>query len=66
MDSRFVRKVRTTSGAVEIVDQVGHTVTGVEHMASACSDVELAVPMLAAREGLMPGQQTFDFGGLPQ
>ena len=68
MGSRFVRKVRTASGAVavQIVDQVGRTVTGVEHVGSAHSDAELAVLMLAAQERLMPGQQTFDFGDLPQ
>lgn len=68
MGSRFVRKVRTASGAVavQIVDQVGRTVTGVEHVGSAHSDAELAVLLLAAQERLMPGQQAFDFGDLPQ
>lgn len=68
MGSRFVRKVRTASGAVtvQIVNQVSRMVTGVEHVASAHSDAELAVLLLADQERFLPGQQAFDFGDLPQ
>ncbi|PRA06991.1 hypothetical protein CQ019_06540, partial [Arthrobacter sp. MYb229] len=44
MGSRFIRKVRTASGAVavQIVDQTGRTTTSVEHIGSANTDAELA------------------------
>ncbi|GAA1794198.1 hypothetical protein [Nostocoides veronense] len=44
MASRFVRKVRTASGAVavQVVSKTGGVVVGVEHVGSAHTDAELA------------------------
>jgi len=44
--SRFVRKVRTSSGAVavQIVTRRGQRVEQVEHLGSAHTDAELALP----------------------
>lgn len=58
MASRFIRKVRTASGAVavQVVDQVGRTIVGIEHLGSANTDEDLAVLMMAAKQRLMPGQ----------
>ncbi|MGP5342256.1 hypothetical protein ACTXML_16745 [Glutamicibacter arilaitensis] len=68
MGSRFIRKVRTASGAVavQIVDQTGRTTTFVEHVGSANTDVELALLLRSAEQRLHPGQQTFDFGDVEQ
>ncbi|PQZ92224.1 hypothetical protein CQ018_11970 [Arthrobacter sp. MYb227] len=64
MGSRFVRKVRTASGAVavQIVEKSGRQVVAVEHVGSAHSDTDLALLLAAAQERLMPGQGTFDLG----
>jgi hypothetical protein len=66
--SRFVRKVRTASGAVavQIVVKVHGEVVEVEHIGSAHSDAELAVLLAAARERLHPGQGELDLGPLPE
>jgi hypothetical protein len=64
--SRFVRKVRTASGAVavQVVTRRGRQVVRVEHMGSAHTDAELALLLAAARERLSPGQGVLDVGDL--
>ena len=56
--SRFVRKVRTSSGAVavQIVTRRGRAVEQVEHLGSAGTDAELALLLSAARDRLSPGR----------
>ena len=68
MASRFVRKVRTASGAVavQIVDKVGGDVVAVEHIGSAHTDAELALLLSVARDRLRPGQGELDLGALPE
>ncbi|MGP5411938.1 IS1634 family transposase, partial [Glutamicibacter ardleyensis] len=68
MGSRFIRKVRTASGAVavQIVDQSGRATTSVEHIGSANTDAELALLLQTAKQRLHPGQLAFDFGDLEQ
>jgi hypothetical protein len=68
MGSRFIRKVRTASGAVavQIVDQTGRTTTSVEHIGSANTDAELALLLRSAEQRLHPRQQAFDFGDVEQ
>ncbi|MGP5721278.1 IS1634 family transposase [Glutamicibacter arilaitensis] len=68
MGSRFIRKVRTASGAVavQIVNQTGRTTTSVEHIGSANTDAELALLLRSAEQRLHPGQQTFDLGDVVQ
>lgn len=63
MGSRFIRKVRTASGAiaVQIVEKNGRVVTGIEHVGSANTDHDLAVLLTTAKEQLFPGQDTLDF-----
>ena len=64
--SRFVRRVRTASGAVAvqlIVKDHGEVVE-VEHLGSAHTDADLALLLAAARERLQPGQQALDLGEL--
>jgi hypothetical protein len=65
--SRFVRKVRTASGAVavQIVTRRGRQVERVEQVGSAHSDAELALLLSSARERLSPGQDGLDLGDLP-
>ena len=65
--SRFVRKVRTASGAVavQVVTRRGRQVERVEHVGSAHTDAELALLLAAARERLSPGQDALDLGDLP-
>jgi hypothetical protein len=65
--SRFVRKVRTASGAVavQVVTRRGRQVERVEHVGSAHTDAELALLLAAARERLSPGQGVLDLGDLP-
>src|SRR5665647_2289255 len=65
--SRFVRKVRTASGAVavQVVTRRGRQVEQVEHVGSAHTDAELALLVAAARERLSPGQDVLDLGDLP-
>ena len=62
--SRFVRKVRTSSGAVavQIVTRRGRQIERVEHLGSARTDAELALLLSAARERLSPGQDALDLG----
>jgi hypothetical protein len=64
--SRFVRKVRTSSGAVavQIVTRRGRQIEQVEHLGSAHTDAELALLLSAARERLSPGQDALDLGDL--
>jgi len=64
--SRFVRKVRTSSGAVavQIVTRRGRQTEQVEHLGPAHTDAELALLLSAARERLSPGQDALDLGGL--
>src|SRR6478736_6496501 len=49
--SRFVRKVRTASGAVavQVVTRRGRQVERIEHVGSAHTDAELALLLRAAR-----------------
>lgn len=65
--SRFVRKVRTASGAVavQVVTRRGRQVERVEHVGSAHTDAGLALLLAAARERLSPGQGVLDLGDLP-
>ena len=67
MVSRFVRKVRTASGAVavQVVTRRGRQVEEIEHVGSAHGDAELALLLNAARERLSPGQDVLDLGDLP-
>ena len=67
MGSRFVRKVRTASGAVavQVVTRRGRLVEQVEHVGSAHSDAELALLLAVARERLLPGQDGLDLGEVP-
>jgi hypothetical protein len=60
--SRFARKVRTASGAagVQIVTRRGRQVERVQHLGSAHTDAELALLLAAARERVLPGQDTLD------
>jgi hypothetical protein len=48
--SRFVRRVRTSSGAVavQLVTRQGRQVLGIEHVGSAHTDEELALLLAAA------------------
>ena len=64
MGSRFVRKVRTASGAVavQVVTRRGRLVEQVEHVGSAHTDAELALLLAVARERLLPGQDGLDLG----
>jgi hypothetical protein len=64
--SRFVRKVRTASGAVavQIVTRRGRQIEQVEHLGSARTDAELALLLTAARDRLMPGQAELDLGDM--
>jgi hypothetical protein len=65
--SRFVRKVRTASGAVavQIVTRRGRQVERIEHVGSAHGDAELALLVASARERLAPGQDALDLGEVP-
>ena len=66
MVSRFVRRVRTASGAVavQVVTRRGQSVERIEHIGSAHTDTELALLVSAARERLSPGQEALDLGEL--
>lgn len=68
MGSRFVRKVRTASGAVavQVVTKQGRTVVDVDHVGSAHSNADLALLMQAANERLFPGQEALDVGPVDQ
>jgi transposase len=65
--SRFVRKVRTASGAVavQVVTRRGRQVERIEHVGSAHTDAELALLLAAARELVSPGQDVLDLGDVP-
>jgi hypothetical protein len=62
--SRFVRKVRTASGAVavQVVTKLGRQVLGIEHVGSAHSDEDLALLIADANARLRPGQDALDLG----
>jgi hypothetical protein len=64
--SRFVRKVRTASGAVavQVVTRRGRQIERIEHVGSAHTDAELALLLAAARGRLSPGQDVLDLGDL--
>ena len=66
MTSRYVRRVRTASGAVavQVLFKDRGEVVEVEHVGSAHTDAELALLLVAARELLAPGQQALDLGEL--
>lgn len=66
MVSRFVRKVRTSSGAVavQVVTREGREVVEVDHVGSAHTDAELEVLLVAAEDRLRPGQEALDLGPL--
>lgn len=66
--SRFVRKVRTSSGAVavQVLTRRGREVLKVEHVGSAHTDAELELLLEVARKRLDPGQQAFDLGAVEQ
>jgi len=68
MGSRFIRKVRTASGAiaVQIVEKNGRTVTGIEHLGSAHPDAEFGVLLAKAERELLLGQQAFDLSVVEQ
>ena len=65
MVSRFVRKVRTKSGAVavQVVTRQGRQVLGIEHVGSAHTDEDLALLVAAALDRLLHGQAALDLGG---
>jgi hypothetical protein len=65
--SRFVRRVRTASGAVavQVVTRRGRQVERIEHVGSAHTDAELALLLAVAGERLFPGQDVLDLGDLP-
>lgn len=67
MVSRFVRRVRTGSGAVavQVVTKRGQQVLEVDHVGSVRTDAELALLLEAAAGRLRPGQETLDLGGVP-
>ena len=68
MVSRFVRKVRTASGAVavQVVTKAHGVIVELEHVGSAHTDADLALLLRAARERLQPGQGELDFGPLQE
>ncbi|MBI1758251.1 MAG: IS1634 family transposase [Actinobacteria bacterium] len=68
MVSRFVRRVRTASGAVavQVVTKQGRQVVDVEHVGSAHTDTDLALLLGVAQDRLRPGQDVLDLGDLVQ
>lgn len=68
MVSRFVREVRTASGAVavQIVTRQARRVTDVDHVGSAHTDAELALLVQTAKVRLHPEQTALDLGELAQ
>ncbi|WP_194943737.1 hypothetical protein [Glutamicibacter halophytocola] len=57
MAVRFIRRVRTASGAVavQIINRTGRTVTGIAHLDSAHNDAELGILLTQAEARLRPG-----------
>lgn len=45
---------------MQIAEESGLPVVGVEHVGSTHSDADIALILVAAQERLMPGQGTFD------
>src|SRR3954453_9342656 len=68
VSSRFVRRVRTASGAVavQLVVKDHGEVVEIEHVGSAHTDAELALLLAAACDRLQPGQQALELGELPR
>lgn len=68
MVSRYVRRVRTASGAVavQVVAKERGRVIEVDHVGSAHDDASLELLMMAARQRLLPGQDVLDLDGLQQ
>jgi hypothetical protein len=66
--SRFVRKVRTASGAVavQIVSRQGGKVVDIDHVGSAHTDGDLALLLATAQARLFPGQDALDLGDVPR
>ena len=66
MASRFVRKVRTASGAVavQVVTKEHGKIVDIDHLGSAHSDPELGLLVLAAREVLRGSQGELELGDL--
>jgi hypothetical protein len=66
VSSRFLRRVRTASGAVavQLVVKDHGEVMEIEHVGSAHTDAELALLLAGAGERLQPGQQALDLGDL--
>lgn len=66
MTSRFVRKVRTSSGAVavQVVTRDSRQVVEIDHVGSAHTDAELELLLRAAQERVAPGQEALDLGPL--
>src|SRR5699024_1489506 len=64
--SRYVRKVRTASGAVavQVVTREGRELVDVDHVGSAHTDGELELLLQAAEPRLRPGQEALDLGPL--
>ncbi len=64
MASRFVRRVRTSSGAVavQVVTKVRGQIVEVDHVGSAHTDAELGLLLEMAQERLRPGQGALDLG----
>jgi hypothetical protein len=64
--SRFVRKVRTSSGAVavQVVTRDGRQVVEIDHVGSAHTDAELELLLRAAQDRVAPGQEALDLGPL--
>jgi len=64
--SRFVRRVRSASGAVavQIVTRRGRAVEQVEHLGSARTDADLTLLLAAAQDRLSPGQDALELGEL--
>lgn len=68
MVARFIRKVRTASGAVavQIVTRDGRRVIDIDHVGSAHSDGDLELLLQAAQSRLHPGQGMLDLGPIEQ
>jgi transposase len=64
MVSRFVRRVRTGSGAVavQVVTKQGQQVLEVDHVGSARTDAELTLLLEVAAGRLRPNQEALDLG----
>lgn len=68
MVARFIRRVRTASGAVavQVVTREGRRIVEIDHVGSAHSDADLELLLEAAQGRLHPGQGTLDLGPMEQ